>query len=287
MEEPRGYYVYAYLDGNTPFYIGKGHGDRAQRHLTRKYLRAHSTFFYRKLNKMLREGRLPEIIIIKDGLSEKTAYDVEGDLISLVGTRAHGTGPLCNIYADRRGGLSGYTIERGLKKGTVVQIWGEVFPSATAASRDPRCEVSAAALLSRLERDVPLERAVKKQRIPPPKRCAPNAKSIICWDQEFLSIRALSKDDRCIVRACTLSARLQEGWPPEEAAECARKTPRSASHRGKPTTCWDQEFPSIVAIAKDPRCIITGPQLQRRLFVGWDVERAATIPIDEKSVRYT
>jgi hypothetical protein len=97
---PAGFYIYTYIDPGTnePFYIGKGHGDRVFRHLKPpSYYKIRDSFFYRKLRKMLDEGVEPLVFIIKENLTEEMAYNIESDLIRLVGTRANGTGPLCNL----------------------------------------------------------------------------------------------------------------------------------------------------------------------------------------------
>lgn len=66
------YYVYEYwrLDNNTCFYVGKGKGDRCYR------LSGRSEFFTRILNKTE-----CAMVIIKKGLTEKEAHDIECMLI--------------------------------------------------------------------------------------------------------------------------------------------------------------------------------------------------------------
>jgi hypothetical protein len=114
IPEPAGHYVYAYIDPRThePFYVGKGHRNRLTRHLTRRYLRKR---FYNKLNKMLSEGVLPVVLVIKDNLTEKQAFQSEMDLIQLVGTRKDYMGPLCNIRTDGAGAPASYTLGKALR----------------------------------------------------------------------------------------------------------------------------------------------------------------------------
>lgn len=193
-EEPRGYYIYAYLDGDTPFYIGKGIGDRAYRHLRRCNHR--DTFFYRKLNKMVREGREPGILVIKDNLAEARAYEVEADLIWLVGTRILGTGPLCNTSLG--GGVT-----------HPVTCWGEKFSKLRTVSKDDRCAVPFATLRYRVQSEGwTIEEA------------AETANTIRCWGEKFSSLQAISKDARCNATYSVLTSRMRTGaWTLEYAAE--------------------------------------------------------------------
>lgn len=242
------FYIYAYIDprDNEPFYIGKGYGDRAWRHVRRpSYYKTRNSFFYCKLRKMLKEGITPAIVIVKAGLTENVAYEVESMLIHLVGMRAAKTGPLCNLYVGRRGASSGFTLERGTKQGKAIEAWGEMFPSLTAITRDPRCMVKRYETLQRrMKKGLSIEDAAtiggpvywsrppKSPKPPqPPKVKKPRkGKKVICWGEEFISGVTLCRDPRCVVSSRQLTGRLRRGWNIERAATtsinlvAARKT---------------------------------------------------------------
>ncbi len=103
------YYVYVYLDtrkpGNytynelnlnyEPIYVGKGTKRRCKNHLSlRCKMENH---FYHKLNKIIDEGFEPEIIIIKDNISENEAFEYEIELIKNIGRLIDNTGTLTNL----------------------------------------------------------------------------------------------------------------------------------------------------------------------------------------------
>jgi hypothetical protein len=74
------YYVYAYLrEDSTPYYIGKGKGDRA-------YVKDHNV-------KVPHRNR---IIILEQNLEEQAALDLEAELIKRYGRKDLGTGILQN-----------------------------------------------------------------------------------------------------------------------------------------------------------------------------------------------
>lgn len=78
-----GYYVYVYSDPDThtPFYVGKGHGNRAFQHLDSKK-ESEKT---KKINALRRKGKEPIIEILAHGLDEETALAVEAAAIDLIG----------------------------------------------------------------------------------------------------------------------------------------------------------------------------------------------------------
>ena len=82
------YYVYAYLRSNgTPYYIGKGHGDRAW---SRR----------RNINRPINSNR---IIILEKNLTEIGAFALERRLIEWWGRKINGTGILANINPGGEG----------------------------------------------------------------------------------------------------------------------------------------------------------------------------------------
>jgi hypothetical protein len=91
METPREYYTYAYLRKNrTPYYVGKGKGDRA----------------YRKDRRVRPPKDQSRIIFLKQNLTEEEAFKHETYMIAVLGRKDLGTGILINL-TDGGDGSSG------------------------------------------------------------------------------------------------------------------------------------------------------------------------------------
>ena len=111
-----GYYVYLYIDptNDTPFYVGKGKGDRVLSHLdvTGECEKA------KRLEDIRRSGHTPKLVIARHGMkTQKEAFAVEAALIEQIGLEylvnkvaGHGTSEygrmslekLCTRYAAEK-----------------------------------------------------------------------------------------------------------------------------------------------------------------------------------------
>ena len=92
------YYVYVYYDGEIPIYVGKGKNNRYKEHLSRCFKKKRGTnLFYDKLRKILNSGNFPRIEIIKDGISEDEALELERKKEQEFGTVLNKTGTLLNV----------------------------------------------------------------------------------------------------------------------------------------------------------------------------------------------
>ena len=115
------FYVYVYLDprkpeyrvyGNyefdyEPFYVGKGCNDRAYSHLKGNRYNRH---FTNKINKIRKEtGADPFIIKVHEGLTEDISFELEKELICVIGRHDQNLGPLCN-HTDGGDGASGIIV---------------------------------------------------------------------------------------------------------------------------------------------------------------------------------
>jgi hypothetical protein len=104
------FYVYAYSDLRTksPFYIGKGKGNRWKSHLSLCHNAKEPSYhhhFYRKLRKMHKEDVKPQIVKVFEG-GERACLQTEMTLIQSYGRVCDG-GLLCN-HTDGGEGTSGY-----------------------------------------------------------------------------------------------------------------------------------------------------------------------------------
>lgn len=110
------FYVYAFLDirkrGNykyddfefecEPFYIGKGHGNRAYNHMQKTLSETNNSernnHKKNKAKKILRETSMePTVLIYKDGLTEQEALSLEEQMILSIGKSYDKRGPLTNL----------------------------------------------------------------------------------------------------------------------------------------------------------------------------------------------
>ena len=94
------YYTYAYLrEDGTPYYIGKGSGNRA----------------YLQLNHMVKTPERERVLILKQNLTEEEANQHEVYMINMLGRKDIGTGILRNL-TDGGEGVSGYKHTEETKK---------------------------------------------------------------------------------------------------------------------------------------------------------------------------
>jgi len=116
------YYVYAILDTRfpnncdyknyhfdyTPFYIGKGKGNRFEYHFYESRLKDTNKLKVNIINKIVLDNKEPMVIILESNLSESDAFKLEIELIKLIGRRDIKTGTLANL-TDGGEGQSGNT----------------------------------------------------------------------------------------------------------------------------------------------------------------------------------
>lgn len=86
------FYVYAWLrpDG-SPFYIGKGQGNRD------KTIKTNNQVFQRILDKIAKAGEEPVIVRLHENLTEDMAFLMEREEIARYGRRNNSTGILANL----------------------------------------------------------------------------------------------------------------------------------------------------------------------------------------------
>lgn len=136
------YYVYELWNPitNLPFYVGKGTGNRAEKHV--KYLdERDGSLKANIIRKILAEGKEPEIRKVLHTEDKDTAYEEEKRLIALYGRRCNSTGILANIMPGGEGGDTVRGVHpnkvsaRYLKKTNTDQHKTDDEKKATAAKR--------------------------------------------------------------------------------------------------------------------------------------------------------
>lgn len=99
------YFVYALVDPrtNTPFYVGKGSGNRPQDHLNETIETTINIRKYHKIQSIRDAGYEPKIEIWHADLSEEDAFDLEESEIKRLGRKGIDVdGILMNLLVDAR-----------------------------------------------------------------------------------------------------------------------------------------------------------------------------------------
>ena len=86
--EKLGYYVYLLIDprNNKIFYVGKGKGNRINQHLLGALdTKTNETDKIKKIREIKNSGLEVELVILRHGLTEKEAFEVESAVIDVLG----------------------------------------------------------------------------------------------------------------------------------------------------------------------------------------------------------
>lgn len=127
-KNPKGYYVYTYLDHHgTPYYVGMGKGRRAvEKH---KYVDVPPL----------------EYIIIEDRLTQEEAWNKETILIEQYGMACKGDGPLLNLQKGGKTQKSGWNHSEDTKRRISESLAGKKKTS-TINYRKPKSKEHAEAI---------------------------------------------------------------------------------------------------------------------------------------------
>ena len=135
------YYVYMYLKENgTPFYVGKGKGNRHLAHLQEAKKSSTKDTNRLKINtikKMLNEGKEPKIVFIDKNINEDSAFELEEFLISEIGRIDLKTGTLTNLTnggdgaAGQSRDMTGENNPNFGKTGELCYWWGRKHTEET------------------------------------------------------------------------------------------------------------------------------------------------------------
>ncbi|OQA44659.1 MAG: hypothetical protein BWY52_01557 [Chloroflexi bacterium ADurb.Bin325] len=87
ITEKLGYYVYLLIDpeANTVFYVGKGTGNRIFAHLNAALTMPTASDKLDRIRGIQAKGLTVEHVVLRHGLSEKEAFEVEAALIDFIG----------------------------------------------------------------------------------------------------------------------------------------------------------------------------------------------------------
>lgn len=87
--EKLGYYVYLLIDptNNKIFYVGKGTGNRIFNHINDAFFSSLESDKLEMIRSIHQQGLEVKLAIIRHGLTEKEAFEVEAALIDLIGIR--------------------------------------------------------------------------------------------------------------------------------------------------------------------------------------------------------
>tara|TARA_R110000868_G_scaffold299502_1_gene559819 strand:+ start:379 stop:1116 length:738 start_codon:yes stop_codon:yes gene_type:complete len=112
MVKPNRFYTYAYLrEDRTPYYIGKGSGNRA----------------YKRTKKCIKPPKdKSRIIFLKQNLTEEEAFKHEKYMIDVFGRKDLGTGILYN-KSDGGDGVSGISEETKIKMSDIKKGENNIF----------------------------------------------------------------------------------------------------------------------------------------------------------------
>ena len=174
----QGFYAYVYRDPKTllPFYVGKGCGRRALKHLAGVI---HNAVFQRKLESLFALG-LPPTIEIYPAKDELEALALEIRLIAHYGRRDCGTGVLMNQTEGGEGtsGRTGRTHTEVTKARISAALKGRQFSpehckrisEGTKGRPGPTPEVQALALAARLRPECRKKLSESAKRLFTPER---------------------------------------------------------------------------------------------------------------------